>query len=389
VLEQSDPDRTIMINAGNCANYNSLLAETEFEYVVAAMGYSKFDLIGFGAWDAKLGMQIVRKVADKSVTDFVCANVEGFVPFLRLNKDSGKINVLVTSVIDPLLLEAFKAKGVTASDPVQAVNSIKRKIKHDIFILIVHAQGERIHDIIAGCAKDADLIIDGETGRVESKTRIVVGKPVVCNNFGGRHISYIDIVKAGQGQGFHVDQPVVARVVAKKVDPDPQMQSLVAKYDAERDRILKAEKERREREMMKNRKPVNMYLGSNWCGSCHHSIVENWQKTDHATAIEILKKKKKIHDPECLVCHVTGMGNKNAVGGFVSMETNAQMANVQCEVCHGPGGRHAQSPEKVKMMPVTEQGCRSCHNHDTDPDFSYQKDLLIINHGKDSQKNGK
>ncbi len=378
-----------MINAGNYANYNSLLAETEFKYIVAAMGYNKIDVLGFGAWDAMLGMQEVQKVAGSSVPDFICANVKGFLPFLRFNKDSGKIKVLVTSVVDPQLLEVFKVKDIVASDPVKAVNKIKHKIKHDIFILVVHAQGERIHEIISGCGKDADLIIDGETGRVEGKTRIVAGKPVVCNNFGGRHVSYIDIVRTGQDQGFSVEQPVVTRVVAKKVVPDPQMQSLVARYDVERHRVLKAEKERREREMMKNRKPVNMYLGSNWCGSCHQSIVENWQKTDHAKAIEILKKKNKVHDPECLVCHVTGMGNKNAVGGFISMETNEQMANVQCEVCHGPGGRHAQTPKKVKMVPVTEQGCRSCHNHDTDPEFSYQKDLLIINHGKDPQINGK
>ena len=372
-----------MINAGNNANYNSMLAETEFKYVVAAMGYNKIDLLGFGAWDAMLGMEAVLKVADNSVTDLVCANVKGFLPFLRFNKDSGKLKVLVTSVVDPQLLETFKAKGVIASDPVRAVNKIKQKIKHDIFILIVHAQGERIHEIISGCGKDADLIIDGETGRVEGKPRIVVGKPVVCNNFGGRHVSYIDIVRLGQDAGFSVDQPMVTRVVAKEVTPDPQMEALVAKYEAERSAIIKAERERREREIMKNRKPANMYLGSNWCGSCHQSIVETWQKTRHASAIDILKKKNKVHDPECLVCHVTGVGNRNAVGGFISMELNPQMANVQCEVCHGPGGKHAQNPKQIKMTPVTEKGCRSCHNHDTDPDFSYQHDLTIINHGKD------
>ena len=378
-----------MIYAGNSANYNSLLAATEFKYVVAAMGYSKFDLQGFGAWDAKLGMSIVHKVAENSATDFVCANVKGFLPFLRFNKDSGKLKVLVTSVVDPQLLEAFKAENVVVSDPVKAVNKIKQKIKHDIFILIVHAHGERIHEIITGCGKDADLIIDGETGRVENKTRVVAGKPVVCNNFGGRHISYIDIVRDGQKKGFSVDQPMVTRVVAKKVTPDPEMAFLVAEYEAERSRIIKAERKRREREMMKNRKPANIYLGSNWCGSCHQSIVENWQKTRHARAIDILKKKNKAHDPECLVCHVTGMGNRNAVGGFISMETNAQMANVQCEVCHGPGGNQARAPQSVGMSPVSEESCRRCHNHDTDPEFSYQKDLQIINHGKDPQRNDK
>ena len=372
-----------MINAGNNANYNSLLAKTEFKYVIKAMDYNRFDLIGFGAWDAMLGMPTVHEVADQAVTDLVCANVEGFVPFLRFNKAAGNLKVVVTSVLDPQLLKTFKAKGVVATDPIEAVNRIKKNIKHDIFILIVHAQGERIHEIISGCGRDVDLIIDGETGKVDNKTRIIAGKPVVVSNFGGKYITYIDIVKTGQDSDFSVEQPVLTRVVAKKVTPDPQMEALVLKYEAERRAIIKAERERREREMMKNRKPMNIYLGSNWCGRCHQSIVDNWQKTRHARAIHTLERKNKVHDPECLVCHVTGMGNKNAVGGFVSMEVNAKMANVQCEVCHGPGGKHAQKPHEARMTPVSEKGCRSCHNHDTDPDFSYQHDLTIIDHGKD------
>ena len=372
-----------MINAGNNANYNSSFAEMVFKYIVTAMDYSKFDLIGFGAWDAKLGLPVVHKIIDPAAIDMVCANVEGFVPFLRFNKASGNLKVLVTSVIDPQLLKLFKAEGMVVSDPVKAVNRIKNNIKHDIFILIVHAQGERISEIILGCGRDADLIIDGETGNVENKTRIVAGKPVVCNNFGGKYISYIDIVKVGPNAGFSVDQPVMTRVVAKKVTPDPQMELLMNEYEAERSAIFKAARERREREMMKKRKPANIYLGRNWCGSCHKSIVENWQKSRHAKAIQTLERKNKVNDPECLVCHVTGMGNRNAVGGFISMDLNPHMANVQCEVCHGPGGKHAQMPKQVKMTPVTEKGCRSCHNQETDPEFSYQHDLTIINHGKD------
>ena len=373
-----------MINSGNNVNYVSLLAKTEFKYIIKAMDYSRFNLVGFGAWDAKLGMHTVRQVADHAVTDIVCANIKGFVPFLRFNKDSGKVKVLVTSVLDPQLLKTFKIKDFNASDPIKAVNRIKKNIKHDVFILIIHAQGERIHDIITGCGMDADLIIDGETSKVDNKTRIIAGKPVVSSNFGGKYITYIDIAKSGRKGGLSVGQPVLTRVKAKLVTPEPQMESLVAEYEAERREILKAERERRERAMIKKRKPINIYLGSKWCGSCHQSIVESWQKTRHAKAIHTLEKKHKAHDPECLVCHVTGMRNKKAVGGFVSMESSAKMANVQCEACHGPGGRHAQKPHEVKMTPISEKSCRRCHNHDTDSDFSYQHDLTIINHGKDA-----
>ncbi len=344
------------------------------------MDLSRFNLAGFGAWDAKLGLPAIHKVSDHAATDLICANIKGFVPFLRFNKDSGKLKVLVTSVLDPQLLETFKIKDIAASNPIKAVNRIKKSIKHDIFILIIHAQGERIHEIITGCGMDADLIIDGETGKVDNKTRIIAGKPVVSSNFGGKYLTYIDIVKTGQNGVFSVGQPVLTRVKAKLVTPEPEMEALVAKYEAERREILRQERERRERAMMKKRKPKNIYLGSKWCSRCHQSIVESWQKTRHAKAIHTLERKNKVHDPECLVCHVTGMQDKNAVNGFVSMDVNASMANVQCEACHGPGGRHAQKPHEIKMVPVSEKTCRNCHNHDTDPEFSYQHDLTIIKH---------
>ncbi len=363
------------------------MAATEFKYIITAQNYSKFDVIGVGAWDAKIGIQKVRQVAAGSATDFICANIKGFVPYLRLNKDSGKIKVLITSIVDPQLLEVFKIKDVEATDPVKAANRIKNSIKHDIFILIVHAQGERRQEIIAGCG-DVDLVVDGETGRVENKVLTVSDEPVVCNNYGGKYISYIDLLQA-QPSGVKVGTPVFTRVVAKEVALNPEVEALVAKYDAERRDFIKTERERRERKVMKTRKPANLYLGSNWCGSCHKEIVNEWQKTRHAKAIRTLEKKQKASDPKCFVCHVTGAKNQNAVGGFVSNESTPNMVNVQCEVCHGPGGRHAQTPKKVKMTPVSEQGCRSCHNQETDPDFSYQKDLLIINHGKDPRINGK
>lgn len=364
------------------------MAATEFQYIITAQNYSKFDVIGVGAWDAKIGIEKVKQVAAGSATDFICANIKGFVPFLRLNKDSGKVKVLITSIVDPHLLDVFKIKDVAATDPVKAANRIKNSIKHDIYILIVHAQGERRQEIIAGC-KGVDLVVDGETGRVENKVLRVAGKPVVCDNYGGKYISYIDLESADSGSGIKVGKPMFTRVVAKEVALNPEVEALVAKYDAERREYIEAERERRERKVMKARKPANLYLGSNWCGRCHKEIVNEWQKTRHARAIHTLEKKSKASDPECFVCHVTGAKNHNAVGGFVSNESTPKMVNVQCEACHGPGGRHAQTPQKVKMIPVSEQSCRSCHTHDMDPEFSYQKDLKIINHGKDPRKNGK
>jgi len=216
------------------------MATTEFKYIITAQNYSKFDVIGVGSWDAKLGIDKVKKVAAGSATDFICANIEGFVPYLRLSKDSGKLKVLVTSIVDPELLKLHSVKNIKATDPVKAVNRIKKSIKHDIFVLILHARGERRQEIIEGCG-EVDLVIDGETGRVEQKLLTVLDKPVVCNNMGGKYLSYIDLESAQSGSRFNADQPMFTRVVAKEVALNPEVEALVAKYDAERREFIKAE----------------------------------------------------------------------------------------------------------------------------------------------------
>ncbi len=379
-MQGSNPERTILINAGNNSNYQSLMAAVEYKYIVAGLDRSGFDAIGLGVWDAALGLDTVTAVAAGSPTDIICANVEGFVPFLRFNKAAGK--VLVTSVIDPKLIELFKLKKVVVSDPIKAISRLQREIKHDIFILILHAQGERIHELLAQIS-GVDLVIDGETGRIEKKTLEVYGKSVARNNFGGKYVSYVDLIQDDRKSHLQVSQPVLSRVSAKTVAEDPEIKILVSQYEEERRLFIKKEQERRRKAAMKHRKPVNLYLGSGWCGSCHGEIEKKWSESHHAQAIKSLEKKKREFDLECLTCHVTGLGDKSAVGGFVSLEASSKMVGVQCEACHGPGGKHAQSPLKTKMKLVTEKNCRICHNHDTDPDFSFARDYKKVDHGKD------
>jgi hypothetical protein len=77
-------------------------------------------------------------------------------------------------------------------------------------------------------------------------------------------------------------------------------------------------------------------------------------------AFELLKpgvraeaKQKAGFDPDedytkeefCLKCHVTGYGEP---GGFTTFEETPEMANVQCEMCHGPGSIYSRMMLKKK-----------------------------------------
>ncbi len=130
------------------------------------------------------------------------------------------------------------------------------------------------------------------------------------------------------------------------------------------------------------------YVGVNKCKSCHKKEYKSWKRTKMAVSFESLKpgvkaaEKIKVglnhkmdftKDPECLACHTTGYGKP---GGFVSIEETPDMANVQCEECHGAGGGYSAVMKKnnhFKLSEVIEaglvipshdkEGCLRCHDN--------------------------
>ena len=112
-----------------------------------------------------------------------------------------------------------------------------------------------------------------------------------------------------------------------------------------------------------------MYVGNEKCSMCHSDIYKSWQNSRHAKAIDSLKKTAQEGLSACVKCHVTAYEKD---GGFLDYELTPEMAGVQCEACHGPGGKHISNPmgEKVVKTP-SEALCRECHTQGQDPGFNY------------------
>lgn len=109
------------------------------------------------------------------------------------------------------------------------------------------------------------------------------------------------------------------------------------------------------------------YIGEETCAGCHQKEAQIWDKTRHAHAMATLQKKNEQFDNECVRCHVVGYQR----GGFQSLYTTPQLANVQCEECHGPGRQHASNPGKGYGFMATPVGCMQCHKEPNDPDFNF------------------
>jgi len=121
------------------------------------------------------------------------------------------------------------------------------------------------------------------------------------------------------------------------------------------------------------------FAGVEACASCHAPIVEKWRQSAHARAYQTLVDADKSEDPSCVSCHVVGFYEQ---GGFVSIEHSPQLANVQCENCHGPRKEHVQNPfETREINPPNPATCTSCHHGNHSPGFLYEAYWPKIEHG--------
>jgi hypothetical protein len=146
------------------------------------------------------------------------------------------------------------------------------------------------------------------------------------------------------------------------------------------------------------------YMGANTCALCHSGSREAedkytpWETTAHAHIFtEGINGELGTYRASCLACHTVGYNaNTNVIvnpvnGGFddvakqlgwtfptVLAPTNwaymqavypslANLGNIQCENCHGPGSQHAYSLGNTNMISktVSSGDCNQCHDAPT------------------------
>ena len=104
---------------------------------------------------------------------------------------------------------------------------------------------------------------------------------------------------------------------------------------------------------------VNTYAGVVSCEACHADRNHQWSQTRHSAAIATLEATSDEDNRECLPCHTTGYDEE---GGFEDLLLTPHLADVQCEVCHGPSSRHGISDGHVaSVVNMDARVCGACH----------------------------
>jgi hypothetical protein len=122
---------------------------------------------------------------------------------------------------------------------------------------------------------------------------------------------------------------------------------------------------------------VKPFAGVETCRTCHTADHALWAASGHAHAMQTLVDKKADFNPECVGCHVVGFKKK---GGFADNATTPDMANVQCEACHGAGGKHIEDPS-IPYGKAGKPSCLPCHTHENSPSFDFDTYWPRIRHG--------
>ncbi|HET9939769.1 MAG TPA: multiheme c-type cytochrome [Candidatus Eisenbacteria bacterium] len=121
-----------------------------------------------------------------------------------------------------------------------------------------------------------------------------------------------------------------------------------------------------------------IYVGASRCATCHRLEFDQWKTTRHATAYKTLLDAHRHYQPRCIVCHVVGFRTAH---GYKLGDPEEPLANVQCEVCHGPGGAHVAAPATARMERTPpESTCLECHNPQHSDAFVYSEKIRMVQH---------
>ena len=134
------------------------------------------------------------------------------------------------------------------------------------------------------------------------------------------------------------------------------------------------------------RRPVDAggrFVGSQACAVCHEPAFAAWQRSGHRRAFTAMAKRDAVRAraPECLSCHTTGYRFDS---GLRSPEQDPHLANMGCEMCHGVGSRHVETPEPGFGRPgqraLWKERCLTCHDGDNSPEFDFDRYMERIKH---------
>ncbi|MEC7640572.1 MAG: multiheme c-type cytochrome [Nitrospinota bacterium] len=356
----------LLVDTGDSFKKPTTQGKLKARYLMKSMGQMDYDAVVPGDKDLVYGNRFFDEIPG---IPWVAANLELLpglpIPAYRIKHLANGLKAAIVGLVDPGLFYVGDSADIRITPPReslrQTLRQLRQREKPDLVLLLTHMQRETALSLLK--VEGVDVIVNGH---IDKATDLIDMAPVQNN---GR--IFVQAAPRGQKVGELQVQvgPQTTRVFQHhlvKLDShvkfDPEMLKLYEEYNEKIEEIFFASVAAKKG---KNKKTI--YATETTCKPCHAKAHDIWSRSGHGRAYETLKKVNKAFDPECLACHTVGF---NRPGGFLSETDSPDLANVQCEVCHGPARAHTLAPRKG-WSKNARKACGQCHVKNHSPRFDF------------------
>jgi hypothetical protein len=372
-------DNYLLLDGGDMFGVEVNYGEEKANLTLQAMSYMGYHGIVPGEKDFSLGVDFLAERARSLKLPVLVANVVNaeskepvFQPSRVVTLEQGlKVGIIGVISKDIKWPESVDVSGILRTDPGESIRQQLEAIgaeQLDIVVVLAHMRSGAALNLVR-TIPEIDLIVVGHEGRSMRKMRKTGNAFYLAVGGRGR---FMGLAHAIVSDGDIIDISSDITSLSNDWEDHEAVVKLFESYDVE---IANRERARAS-DAVRLGQARKEFLGVESCKECHEEIYEQWFGTAHASAMATLEGRKREYDRDCTPCHVTGFYE---LGGFLTMTETPELANVQCEACHGAGREHAKDSE-VGTPGRASEVCSTCHNEDQSPGFKFEEYWPRISH---------
>ncbi len=367
----------MLLDAGNVFASGDLLGRLKGQVILEAMGDMSYDGLNLGGNEFLFGTSFILDTAAQFGLPLISANVvyeDNGTTIAAASRvlSAGDVRVGVAGIVSRNSADDILNSGdLQVMEEATALQAEVDRIRDTTELIVVMANtGLDAAKALAESVSDIDVIIAGRGTDETAMYLKINGVYIVKAGYAGRNIGRLDLVLDGQKNILSASGEIVG--LDQTVPEDDGILALLEAFHESlkdyRDELFDIEQ--------KEPAEGGNYAGMEACIACHAGPYEQWRSTDHAKAIDSLEQSGQDYNPECVYCHVNGFG---FTGGFERPDSSPEKANVQCEMCHGAGGKHLEDTGEP-YGEISRLTCVVCHTGDKSPGFDYETYYQLVKH---------
>lgn len=383
---------SLRVDAGDAITGAEDYQIIHYRHVQRAFADLGFHALNLGRREAALDLETLRSLIASSPVPMLSANIADAAtqqpvakPWLHVKV--GGVTYGIIGIVDPRSVgESGLGAGLTLLDPASVISKHLPELQKgaDVLVLLTFADEATMQQLAARYFEFA-VILGGDVKQPSQELQKANRSYIFATTNQSRALGLFEARLSSKGMIENVKQDILS--MHELIAEDP---AILDHAQAFRDEVRKAKLAiddplRVRKDAVPGVRMQSQFRGSESCAACHAAEFAIWQKSGHATAFEALKARDSDADPNCIGCHTIGFGTET---GYQRAFKGSQLANVGCESCHGPGGRHID--ERLKgndavtfhFRQLGAADCTKCHHGEFSRPFEWDDFWPPVAHGK-------